>query len=114
MSSELEKPEKALVPKDPSRLLTNAGWYRREAGLYDASEILLRKAICLREENSGEKHPDTLSSASHLVLVLLYHRKYPEAEAMSLRVLEIYVKIFGEEHSDTLSSMFNLAMEFFN
>ena len=67
-----------------------------------------RRALGGSEKVLGPEHPDTLSSVSHLGLVLSSQGEYEEAEAIYRQVLETREKVLGLEHLDTLSSVSNL------
>ena len=62
-----------------------------------------------RKRVLGSKHPNTLTSVSHLGLVLESQGKYEEAEAMHRQDLEGSEKVLGREHPDTLTSVYCLA-----
>ena len=66
------------------------------------------QTLQLQETVLGLEHPDTLTSMSHLAVVLSSQGKYIEAEQMHQQTLELKQKVLGLEHPDTLTSMSHL------
>jgi tetratricopeptide (TPR) repeat protein len=76
---------------------------------YNEAKVLLADCLQFRERDLESEHPDTLTSVSHLDLVLEGQGKYEEAEAMHRRALEGREKALGLKHPDTLISVSHLA-----
>jgi serine/threonine protein kinase/Flp pilus assembly protein TadD len=77
-------------------------------GNYEASELLLKRAIELRRSEFGEKHPDTLSSMAALYTLYGNQGHFKEAEELCAKTLETRRIVLGEEHPETLKSMAHL------
>ncbi|KAH7021517.1 uncharacterized protein B0I36DRAFT_388201 [Microdochium trichocladiopsis] len=103
------QPADAKGATEWARLLTNAGWYGWQVGGYERAEVLLWKAVEVREAVLGAGNSDTFTSVSILALVLRYQGKYEEAEAMNRRVLDGSEKALGKDYPSTLTSVSNLA-----
>jgi len=87
-----------------------AAWYASEMGQYNIAKEMGASALEAREATLGEEHPDTLTSVSHLGLVLERQGKYEEAEAMHRRDLKGSEKVLGPEHLNTLTSVSYLGL----
>ena len=103
-----KKPTDEEDAKNWAQLLSNVGWYKAEAGMYEVAEQVDRQALGGREKVLGPEHPDTLTSVGNLAVVLWRQGKYEEAERMNRRALDGREKVLGPEHPDTLTSMNNL------
>jgi serine/threonine protein kinase/tetratricopeptide (TPR) repeat protein len=75
---------------------------------FDAAQPHLKRALELRQDQFGDKHPDTLNSMANLSWLYGKQRRYTEAEPLFVKVLQIQRKVLGEEHPDTLKSMARL------
>ncbi|KAH7016535.1 P-loop containing nucleoside triphosphate hydrolase protein, partial [Microdochium trichocladiopsis] len=104
------QPADAKGATEWARLLTNAGLYGWQVGVYDRAEALLWKAVEVREAVLGAENSNTLTSVSNLALVLRYQGKYEEAEVMNRRALDGSEKALGKHHPNTLTSIDNLAL----
>jgi len=62
----------------------------------------------------GPKHNDTLVCKNNLALLYVAQGKYPEAEPLYKRCLQLRKKFLGENHPDTLISINNLACLYFS
>ena len=91
-----------------AKIAFSTSWYLYLRGEYKSAEKVVRMSVKAREKVLGPEHPDTLTSVSHLGLVLESQGKYEEAEAMHRRDLEGSEKVLGPEHPDTLISVTNL------
>jgi tetratricopeptide (TPR) repeat protein len=79
-------------------------------GLFEASEPHVQRAVDIRRDLLGEEHPDTLTSAAALAVLLTHQGRYELAESVSERTLELRRRVLGDEHPDTLISMNNLGL----
>jgi serine/threonine protein kinase/tetratricopeptide (TPR) repeat protein len=80
----------------------------RDLGLYPQGQRQADQAFTLRKQVLGDEHPDTLRTATELVLLHRRQGHYPEAEALATSVLEIQRRVRGEEHADTGNAMSSL------
>jgi tetratricopeptide (TPR) repeat protein len=95
--------------EEAARLLNEAGYYLQDHAQYAEVEPLYKRALAIREEVLGEKHPDTAQSLNNLGLLYKIQGKYAEAELLYERALAIYEEVLGEKHHDTALSLNNLA-----
>jgi tetratricopeptide (TPR) repeat protein len=91
-------------------LSSKCGWFLNLQGAYEESESMHRWALKARESLIGREHPVTLSSVSHVGIVLENQGKYEEAEAMHQRVLEGCEEAFARDHPSTFRSADNLGL----
>jgi tetratricopeptide (TPR) repeat protein len=80
----------------------------KDLGLYPDAQQHLERAVRIRRDLLGEKHPETIRGMSDLALVYRYAGKYPQAESLGAQVLELQTRILGERHRDTLATMSSL------
>ncbi len=78
-------------------------------GQYKQALPLLEKALQLRTEALGEKHPDTLTSLNNLAEAYVAIGRPAEALALHEKALWLRTEILGEKHPITLVSLDNLA-----
>ena len=90
-------------------ILFKAAWYSWEIGSYNIAGEMGRRALEVREKALGKEHPDTLRSVETLAMVLLYQRKYEQAEKLNRRALEGRDKAVEKRHPDTLMSISHLS-----
>ena len=62
------------------------------------------------EKALGKDHLLTLHTMTNLAVVLLYQKKYEEAEEMNRRALERSEKALGKYHPDTFNNVGTLAV----
>ena len=99
------------VPAEATRLLDRAAMYLLIRGEPRAALALFGHAYEVRRDRFGDDHPDTLSSASQLALVLWWLGKYPRARALDEDTLARRRRILGEDHPATLISASQLAID---
>ncbi len=73
------------------------------------AEPLFRKALAMRQRDSGPKHPETAIAMNNLGNVLLAQRKLVEAERLQRGALQILESALGKDHPRTGISCSNLA-----
>ena len=73
------------------------------------AEPLFRKALAMRQRDSGPKHPETAIAMNNLGNVLLAQRKVVEAERLQRGALQILESALGKDHPRTGVSCSNLA-----
>ncbi len=84
-----------------TRSLNNlAGLYYNQ-GKYEQAEPLYQRALAIREQQLGPKHPDTAHSLNNLGLLYETQGKYAEAEPLLQRALAIYEQQLEPEHPHT-------------
>jgi tetratricopeptide (TPR) repeat protein len=96
--------------EEAARLLNEAGYYLRDRAQYAEAEPLYERALVIREEVLGKRHPDTAQSLNNLAALYDTQGKYAEAEPLYKRALAIREKVQGERHPDTARSLNNLAV----
>jgi tetratricopeptide (TPR) repeat protein len=80
-----------------------------ERGKDAEAEPLLRKALAVREEGLGPRHPDTAACYNNLATNLEGLGRYQEAERLHGKALAIREEALGPRHPDTGASCNNLA-----
>ncbi|KAF5616098.1 hypothetical protein F25303_13621 [Fusarium sp. NRRL 25303] len=78
-------------------------------GRYDEAEKLKDKALELRREVLGEKHPDTTRSMASLAATYHNQGRYDKAEQLHQTALDLRRYVLGESHPDTIQSIEYLA-----
>jgi non-specific serine/threonine protein kinase/serine/threonine-protein kinase len=77
------------------------------------AEEQIRAALELRRRTLGPDHPDTLSSAQHLVSQLYIEGRYAEGEPLARQVAADLKRIRGPEDPETLSTIHDHALLLF-
>src|SRR3989440_2742125 len=72
---------------DYSAALNNLAELYRAQGNYAQAEALYQRALAMREQVLGPRHPDTASSLNNLASLLYTQSNYKQAEALSQREL---------------------------
>jgi len=85
------------------------GWTYQMLGEIKAAEPHLERALRIREEQLGQKHPETLNSMGRLGWIYCDQGRYNESESLYLKTLEIQRRVLGEKHVYTLWSTEGLA-----
>ncbi|CAN0388434.1 unnamed protein product, partial [Ascophyllum nodosum] len=78
-------------------------------GKYDDAEPLYKRALTIKEEVLGPRHPDVASRLNNLASLLKSQGKYDDAEPLYKRALTIREEVLGPRHPDVASSLNNLA-----
>jgi tetratricopeptide (TPR) repeat protein len=79
-------------------------------GRAQEAEPLYRKALAIREEVLGPKHPDTARSYNNLASDLDAQGRYKEAEPLYRKTVAVFEVVLGPKHPDTAQSYNNLAV----
>ena len=58
----------------------------------------------------GEEHPETLTSMNNLAVLYRAEGKYPQAEPLYMRVVEVQRRVLGADHPNMLLTMNGLAL----
>ena len=67
------------------------------------------RAVALRKEVLGDRHPDTVESLNNLAEVLQAQGNYAAAKPLYEQALAIHKAVLGERHPATATSLNNLA-----
>jgi tetratricopeptide (TPR) repeat protein len=113
----VEKLKKAAnLPAEQQRRLAEVPGLRARAqnlyhrGKYAEAESLHRKALAVREEALGPRHPDTATSYSNLAYNLDLQGRHAEAEPLHRKALAIREEALGPRHPSTAGTYDNLAI----
>ncbi|MEN8217069.1 MAG: CHAT domain-containing tetratricopeptide repeat protein [Pseudomonadota bacterium] len=80
-----------------------------QQGLFKEALPLAEKALKIRTEIFGEKHPSTLLSLNNLALIYQNLGRLSEALPLSEKGYRLKKEVLGEKHPSTLTSLNNLA-----
>lgn len=86
-------------------LLYRVGYCQDDLGQYSAAELTYRRALSVRQELLGSKHPKTLTIMGVLGVALRYQGEYKKAEEIFRKTLTSSKRVLGEEHTSTLACM---------
>jgi tetratricopeptide (TPR) repeat protein len=91
------------VPFVPAaaHLLNQVGYYLINRGRYMEAELLLKRALAIREQDLDPMHLDTALSLNDLATLYQRQGKYEQAELLYQRALAIREHLLGAEHLDT-------------
>jgi hypothetical protein len=106
-AAQLEQQSTAQV--EAAALFVQAGQYLRDRGRYDQAALLLQRALAIREQRLGPKHPDTATSLDNLAELYQNQGKYPEAAPLLQRALAIREQQLGPDHPHTATTLENYA-----
>ena len=95
---------------EAAEVLTRAGVYLHERGLYGLAEPLLWRALGLREQLLGEAHPDVATSLHRLAILTRERGQYVQAEPLFQRALRIREQAWGDAHPNVAYVLDNLAI----
>ncbi|KAM0425990.1 hypothetical protein ACHAPT_008619 [Fusarium lateritium] len=99
---------------ETSTLLERVSNFLYDRGRWREKEPVDGRALQLRREVLGEKHPDTIRSMAELATTYHGQGRYDEAEGIYLKVLDLRREVLGEKHPDTIDSMASLATTYHN
>src|SRR5204863_266388 len=74
------------------------------------AEPLYHRALEIRKQVLGEKHPDYACSLNNLAFLYGEQGDYTRAEALFRQALQIRKQVLGEKHPEYASSLSNLAL----
>ncbi|WAO94549.1 NB-ARC domain-containing protein [Fusarium falciforme] len=97
---------------ETSALLERVSSFLYERGRWREKEPVDSRALKLRREVLGEKHPDTIWSMASLAATYHDQGRYDEAERLKDETLDLQREVLGEKHPDTIRSMADLAMTY--
>jgi tetratricopeptide (TPR) repeat protein/CHAT domain-containing protein len=103
-----------LAPADRRRLAEAVQLNDRALHLYQPGKTqealpLAQKALAIRKQLLGERHPDYATSLSCLAFLYESWGEYAKAEPLLCQALDIYKQVLGERHPDYATSLNNLA-----
>lgn len=110
--------EAALRRRDPhgrkadqetARSLNHLGAVLTHQGALDDAEPLLRRALGLRQELHGPRHPEPATTLSNLGFLCMRQQRFEAARQHYEQALEIREERLGAEHPETAASLSNLA-----
>lgn len=114
MPSSRLSPEKSMTPQNSSaKLLTLRnfsvlGDVFKETGKLREAEDLYRSGLQGREKVLGCDHPETLTAAHNLSLILEAQRKFTDAEELFRSTIDARQRVFGKNHPATCSTAYCL------
>ncbi|MCD7920097.1 MAG: tetratricopeptide repeat protein [Clostridiales bacterium] len=109
VESVLERVEDRLEEsEDNAALHNNLGNVYEDQGQYAQAEKYYQKALDIRLELFGSRHPNTADSYNALGVACHDQRKYDQAKTNYENALNIRRKVLGENHQDTASSYDNM------
>jgi len=78
-------------------------------GKYAQAESLHQRALAIREQQLGSKHPSTAASLYNLAYLYTLQKKFTKAEELYQHVLVIFEQTLGTDHPHTLDAQRNYA-----
>ncbi len=90
-------------------LAHRCGVFLWRRGEYPAAELLLARALAIREKAMGPEHADVAESTTGLAIVYTEQGHHAKAELLFKRALAIREKVFGPEHPEFARSLNHLA-----
>ncbi|KAH6605366.1 hypothetical protein Trco_007073 [Trichoderma cornu-damae] len=97
-----------------SALLNRVSNFLYDQGRWRQKELVDRRALSIRREALGEKHPDTIGSLSNLAVGCQHQGRYGEAEELTEQALRLRREVFGKRSPDAIRSMAQLASIYHN
>jgi tetratricopeptide (TPR) repeat protein/transcriptional regulator with XRE-family HTH domain len=94
---------------EAAHLLYQTGCYLRDRAQYAQAEVLLKRALTLRKELLGPKHPEIATTIDSLASTYFEQGKYLQAESLFQQALAIREQAFGTEHPEVAKSLNDLA-----
>ncbi|MCJ1462094.1 hypothetical protein MMC07_000694 [Pseudocyphellaria aurata] len=111
----VEQRKKKLGKENPYTLwsVCNLARIKNALGYSDEAESIMRAALPIAERNLGENHLGPLAGKAHLAQVLVSQKRYSEAEAILLDVIQRHRYQNGAqdgEHLDRIIAMWYLLL----
>lgn len=97
-------------PAAQAQMLGVVGRVHQEMGDYNHAQPFLERALALRREAFGERHPATAESMHHLGDLLVARGRYDAAEPLYRRALQLQRELLGEPHPRVAHSIASLAV----
>lgn len=97
-----------LSSTDLTLTLNNlAGLYKSQQQ-YDQAEPLYLRALAIRSQKLGHKHPHVATSLNNLAVLCKAQQRFGEAQHLYLRAIEILEQNLGGEHLSVANTLQNL------
>jgi tetratricopeptide (TPR) repeat protein len=93
-----------------ANLMNHLGLYLSEIAEFGKAELLLRRALGVREASLGPDQPDTAESQNNLAILLSDTNRKREAEPMYRRALSIFETSLGSDQPRVAQSLNNLGL----
>ncbi len=106
----LHRAEQASVSLPPASLAYKTACYLLRRGQYVEAERLYQRALQIREQALGPKHPEVATSLGGLAILFQIQGKYTQAEPLYRRALQIREQALGSEHPSVAAMLNNLAI----
>ncbi|MDQ2902131.1 MAG: tetratricopeptide repeat protein [Chloroflexota bacterium] len=101
--------EYELIFPEAGRLFNEAASYLVAHARYEQAEILLLRALAVRQQVLDANHPDLAHTLNDLGALYFNQGKYQEAESLLQEALTIRQQVQGLEHPDVAQTLHNLA-----
>src|SRR5207248_4300782 len=98
-----------LAFPEAARLFNEAASYLVAHARYEQAELLLLKALPIRQQVLEANHPDTARTLNDLGVLYFNQGKYQEAEPLLQKALAIREQVLWGEHPDVAQTLYNLA-----
>jgi len=98
---------------EAARLCNEAATYLTIHAQYRLAELLLQRALTIRQRALDADHPDTALTLNDLGVLYLTQSKYQQAEPLLQQALAIRQTKLGIEHADTATSLHNRAQLYY-
>lgn len=98
-----------IINEEAGRLLFETAPYLQARARYTEAEPLYQRALHIREQVLGYKHPDVASALNNLALLYYQQGKYVEVEPLFQRTLHIREQQLGPDHPLMAYSLNGLA-----
>jgi tetratricopeptide (TPR) repeat protein len=101
--------EYGLTFPEAARLFNEAASYLVARVRYEQAELMLLKALEVRQQVLEANHPDTARTLNDLGVLYFNQANYKEAEPLLQVALTIRHQMLGEEHPDVAQTLHDLA-----
>jgi tetratricopeptide (TPR) repeat protein len=98
-----------MQSSEAAQLLSKAGYHLYERGQYAEAEVLMRRALDIRERVYGQNHPDVANSLHNLALLFVACGKLLEAEAFFQDAIVMREKTLGPSHRSLAETLIDMA-----
>lgn len=101
--------EYSIAFPEAAQLFNEAASYLVAHARYYEAELLLLRALAIRQQVLEAHHPDTACTLNDLGALYFNQGKYHEAESHLQEALAIRQQVLGREHPDVAQTLHNLA-----
>ena len=105
--------EYKLAFPEAARLFNEAATYLMTHAQYELAELLLQRALSIRQQVLNADHPDTARTLNDLGVLYLTQSKFQQAEPLLQEALAIRQNKLGIEHAETATSLHNRAQLYY-